>query len=91
MKFWRHKRERDTEMILLHCTYSWLGCSENYIIDFFFVYKYKTVTSFTSFCNMMQYNKKTSVYYTTIQDDLSVWDLYNQGVKQQDVTVNLKK
>lgn len=32
-----------------------------------------------------------SVYYTTIQDDLSVWDLYNQGVKQQDVTVNLKK
>lgn len=25
MKFWRHKREQDIEMVLLHCIYSWLG------------------------------------------------------------------
>lgn len=46
MTFWRHKREQDIEMILLHCIYCWLGYLENYLIDFFFfVFKYRTVTS----------------------------------------------
>ncbi len=33
MTFWRHKREKDIEIILLHCIYSsWLGYLENYLI-----------------------------------------------------------
>lgn len=99
MKFWRHKREQDIEMILLHCIYSWLGYLENYLIDFFLVFKYRTVTSDSASYILQQcikYNGWQTYKPVLYNKTDSRWSVClglhtGQGVKQWGVTVNLEK